>query len=106
MTKLTAKRLEIIECIMRDYGIEYGALTLMSLWDLADNINNTWNAQYFVNTDRFESTMSEKSKFVLADCYRHHMFRAIRDAVRKKAYSSCIYYRCGSNNVEYLVVVL
>lgn len=79
MSKLKQKRLLLVERTMRAGGIEHNGECLMSLWDMACNLNNCWNAKHFVNTKRFQS--SHDRGFVLNDWQIGEMFNAIRGCV-------------------------
>ena len=75
MSKLKARRLEIVKTVMRNRGIEHGDKCIISLWDLAYHINNRWDAKHFVNTKRFKSDSDRD--FVLRQYNLGEMFRAI-----------------------------
>lgn len=100
MSKLTEKRIEIIDRLMRQYGIEHGDKIFISLWDLAYNINNTWNAKYFVNEKRFQS--DSKHGYVLKFHQVHHFFRAIKATVKKSGWPEL--RESYNNKSEYLVI--
>ena len=100
MTKLIKKRVECLDRIIRQYGIEFGNHIFISMWDMAGNINNTWHAKDFVNIKRYPS--SSKHGYVLADFCIHTMFKAIRDAVRKSGYIKL--KESYNNKSEYLQI--
>ena len=101
MTKLTKKRISIIDKLIREYGIEFGNNIFISISDLADNINNRWNAKYFINTDKYQS--DTKHGYALPFYRTHRLFRAIRDAAKK---SGCIKLKESYNNKsEYLQII-
>ena len=99
MTSKVRKRMEIIQCIVKNYGIECGDKVFMGLWDLFGNINNTWNAKHFVNSKKYPTVSSPG--YVLADYNFYLMGRAVRDTLKK---TGCFELRQSHDNKsEYLV---
>ncbi len=81
MSKLKTKRLKVVKQMMSNHGIQVdGEQTVMSLWDLAFNINNSWNSQYFVNMRKYPSKYD--SGYALGSWQLWLIFRGIRHAVK------------------------
>lgn len=100
MSKLKQKRVEIIVKTINDYGIYYNHRYLISIWDLAYNINNTWNAKYFVNTKKYKSQHQGRFEYALLEYNISKIFRGIRHAVRN---THIALYESNKNRNEYLV---
>ena len=99
MTKLKLKRFDIIRQMMNGHGLELGDKVVISLWDLASNINNTWNAKYFVNTERFSS--QHTSGYSLGSWQLWYLFRAIRHTVKGTRMKLVVSPRNKSEYIEW-----
>ena len=104
MSKLKEKRLTAIRQRMLSRGIEYGSLIFMSMWDLADTLNNCWHAADFMSPSekKDDALWHYKGKqYALHQYYVQRLFRGIRHAVK----DSDIELRESYNNKsEYLVM--
>ena len=99
MTKQTKTRYGIIVKIIKNNGIEFGGHVFMSLWCLANDINNTWNAKYFVNQNKFKSASSHG--YALDWWRTNELFRAIRHTCKNTGLDLRKSYNNGS---EYIVI--
>lgn len=97
MSKLKDKRLEAVEFVMKNYGIEYGDKVFITLCDLACTLNNSWYAEIFVNEKHCEYS---GTKLVVKSWRLHEFFRGIRHAVKDTRIELRESY---SNKTEYLV---
>ena len=99
MTKLQKNRYETISRLMRSHGIQHKENLFISFWDLAFNINNTWQAKHFCDAEKFktESTID----FVIPNYHLYFLFPAIKHGVR----NTDIEVLKGKNQTEYLVMV-
>ena len=91
MSALKEKRLKVIERLMRSHGIEHGDKCVISLWDLAFNINNTWKAELFANknkySEEFRVLRGRNVECLVLPTYKlSDLFRAIRHALKKNPY--------------------
>ena len=101
MSKLTEKRADIIKGIIWHYGIEIDGVYIISLWDLAFNINNTRRASAFVNKKVYGCVNIPDREFAINPYQIWHIFRAIRHTAKK--HSDSIELKSGSNRVEFVV---
>ena len=99
MTKLQKERYDIIRRLMLLRGIEFGNAVLITMWDLAGNINNTWNADKFVDSKKYKSVSTHG--FVVPDHRLYDLFRGIRHGARKTDIELRI---SPKNKSEYLVI--
>lgn len=100
MTK-KEERLEIVERLMRSYGIEHGDKTFISLWDLAFNISNTWNTDKFIDIKKHPGWVDMRHGRAVMKRWRlYKLFRPIRHAVKGSYIEARTSY---NNNSGYLV---
>jgi hypothetical protein len=104
VTKLKEKRREIIIHLAKTYGIEIDGAYIISVWELADMINNTWASMYFIkNPKRFKRKNSNGEKFSIPNYDLPTLFRGIRHALRGDILPLDL-KTCESNRVEYVVM--
>lgn len=87
MTPLTEKRIAEIKRVMRNWGIEHGDKCAISIWDLAENLINTWQSETFLSPAQVEKYCEDSAGRPVLNSWRKlEMFRGIRDAVKKSGY--------------------
>lgn len=105
MSKLKDKRYEVIRRITINHGIEFGDKIFISLWDLAMNINNLWEARNFVAKNKREKIgkyyRGIGTRYVVNSWSLFELFPAIRHGVK----DTDIELRESYNNKsEYLII--
>lgn len=91
MSILKNQRVEVIRQLMQSHGIEHGDKCVISFWELAYDINNTWRAELFVNRENYPYTMIKRwgpgsEVLVLPDHKLGDLFRGIRHAIKDNPY--------------------
>ncbi len=103
MTKLQRKRYDAVVKAMKMYAIMHNDRYLISLWDLAWNLNNIWEAYLFVtNFDKIEySTYNDMNCFAVKGYQVGKLINGIRHGIKNTLIKNIV----GKNHNEYLVTM-
>lgn len=86
MTKLTEKRLKIIQHLMEQHAAYHAGSIVITVWDLAYNINNTWAAKHFLSKKQMQDYGLPCSGrgITIQGHHLYELFRGIRNAIYKQ----------------------
>ena len=106
MTKLKEERLDAVIKMIKSYGIYYDDCILMSLHEIASDLNNTWKAYLFVDRAKIKvaqtygTSLIGQSYFSIGSWQLQKLFRGIRHAVKD---TDLTLVNPGSYRTEYII---
>ena len=90
MSKLAEKRANIMRGVMQGHGIHLdNGEVIMSMWDMADTVNNFWHAADFLSKEALEenadpSLRYSRQKVVVSWWRTNCLFKGLRHAVKNE----------------------
>ena len=93
-------QIEDLMHLIKMYGIEYEKILMISLWEMAFNINNTWKAEHFVNKHKLKSVREYNNGWAIQDYDLGKLFEPI---IKALLWTDKIELKRGGNDIDYLI---